>query len=203
LGTIAATSFYPAKNLGAAGDGGAVTTDDPQLARAVRLLGAHGSETKYVHESVGFNSRLDAAQAIVLSAKLWRLRAWNERRRAVAARYRELLDGVEGIELPPEADGEEHVWHLYVVQLDERQRVHDELEAADVQSAIHYPVPLHRSAALEGRVRVVGGCTVAERAAGRILSLPMFPHLDDESVVRVATAVRAALRQPERSPAWV
>lgn len=194
LGRIAATSFYPGKNLGAAGDAGGVTTDDPELARAVRLLGSHGSERKYEHERLGFNSRLDAVQAIVLSAKLRRLEQWNARRRAVAAVYDALLHDIEAVRLPVVAEGNEHVWHLYVVRVGERDRVAAELAAAGIATGIHYPVPLHRSPALAGeRVRDTG-CPVADAAADEILSLPIFPHMTAAQVVRVVQELRAAVR---------
>ena len=123
LGLAAATSFYPGKNLGAAGDAGAVTTDDPEVARRVRLLGSHGSPTKYVHQIVGVNSRLDTVQAVVLRAKLARLEKWNELRREAAARYAELLADLPGVRVPVSAACNEDVWHLYVVRTAERDRV--------------------------------------------------------------------------------
>lgn len=192
LGRIAATSFYPGKNLGAAGDGGAVTTDDPSLARTVRMLGSHGSERKYEHEVLGFNSRLDALQAIVLSAKLRRLEDWNARRRAIAAVYDVLLRDIEGIVLPAPAEGNEHVWHLYVVRLKERERVAEALAEAGIATGIHYPVPLHRSPALSDQRMRVADCPVTDAAADEILSLPIFPHMTASQVVRVSQVIREA-----------
>jgi dTDP-4-amino-4,6-dideoxygalactose transaminase len=177
LGTISATSFYPGKNLGAAGDAGAVTTDDADLAAVVRELGAHGSTVKYVHNRIGMNSRLDAVQAVVLSAKLKRLDRWNALRRAAAARYQELLADIDGVQLPKPRPGSVDVWHLYVVQVDDRDHVLAELGAAGIGAAIHYPTPLHLTAAYAGLDYRAGQFPVAEAAAGRILSLPMFPHL--------------------------
>lgn len=196
LGRIAATSFYPGKNLGAAGDAGAVTTDDASLARTVRMLGSHGSEHKYVHEVLGFNSRLDAVQAIVLSAKLRRLEDWNARRRAVASVYGALLHDVDGVALPVVAEGNEHVWHLYVVRVANREHVAAELDAAGIATGIHYPVPLHRSPALARQRMRVTDCPVADAAAGEILSLPIFPHMTASQVVRVARAMREAFGLP-------
>ena len=162
LGTIAATSFYPGKNLGAAGDAGAVTTDDAELARTVRELGAHGSTVKYVHDRIGMNSRLDALQAVVLSAKLKRLEGWNALRRRAASRYRELLAGLDGVQAADATAGvNADVWHLYVVQVDERDRVLAELGVAGIGAGIHYPTPLHLTAAyadLGDRRWPVPGC---------------------------------------------
>ncbi|GAA1956414.1 DegT/DnrJ/EryC1/StrS family aminotransferase [Agromyces allii] len=196
LGRIAATSFYPGKNLGAAGDGGAVTTDDPELARRVRMIGSHGSERKYEHEVLGFNSRLDAVQAIVLSAKLKRLEDWNARRRAVASVYDALLHDLEDVVLPVTAEGNEHVWHLYVVRVPDRERVAADLAAAGISTGIHYPVPLHRSPALAGSLMRVSDCPVTDAAASEILSLPVFPHMTAHQIVLVVEALRMAFGRP-------
>jgi len=197
VGLAAGTSFYPGKNLGAAGDAGAVTTGDADLARAIRMIGAHGSERKYEHDVFGFNSRLDAVQAVVLRHKLERLPVWNAARRAAADRYAELLRDVEGIRLPVTVDGNEHVWHLYVVRIDaavaDRDRVLAELNAAGVGAALHYPYPVHLTRAFAGLGDGVGSFPVAERAATEILSLPMFPHLTSAMQERVATEVATAL----------
>lgn len=180
LGRVAATSFYPGKNLGAAGDAGAVLTDDPAVAEFVRNFGAHGSSVKYVHDRAGVNSRLDAVQATVLRAKLRRLDRWNAARRAAAARYAEMLADIPGVRVPATRPGNEDVWHLYVVQVAERDRVLAELGDAGVGAAIHYPTPLHLTAAYAGLGYQEGQFPVAEAAAQRILSLPMYPHLTME-----------------------
>lgn len=193
LGDIAGTSFYPGKNLGAAGDAGAVLTGDAQLAQQVRLLSAHGSRTKYVHEVVGRNSRMDAVQAVVLSAKLERLAGWNELRRQAAARYDELLAGVAGVTLPQQAAGNQDVWHLYVVQVEERDRVVAELNAAGIGAGIHYPYPVHLTQAFAHLGYKEGDFPVTERAAGRILSLPLYPHITEEQQRRVADALTSVL----------
>jgi len=192
-GTIAATSFYPGKNLGAAGDAGAVTTDDDDLARAVRLLGNHGSATKYVHDTLGFNSRLDALQAVVLRHKLRRLADWNDLRRAAARRYHELLADMAKLALPAPAVGTDHVWHLYVARVAERDRVLAHLNAQRIGAAIHYPVPVHLTGAFRGLACGAGSFPVAEAAAQEILSLPMFPQITVEQQERVADALREAL----------
>jgi dTDP-4-amino-4,6-dideoxygalactose transaminase len=199
LGRIAATSFYPGKNLGAAGDAGAVLTNDSALASVVRSLSAHGSSIKYVHDRPGINSRLDAVQAVVLRAKLVRLELWNDARRAAAERYGELLAPLaqEGtIVLPESRYGNVDVWHLYVVQLEDRNRVASELEAEGIATGIHYPTPVHLTDAFSHLGYRAGDFPVAEAAADRILSLPMFPHLTAEQQERVAHAVFRATRLP-------
>lgn len=192
IGHVAATSFYPGKNLGAAGDAGAVLTDDPDIAERVRNLGAHGSSVKYVHDRVGVNSRLDAVQAAVLRAKLRRLDNWNAARRAGAARYSEQLAEVPGVRVPTVRPGNEDVWHLYVVQVDERARVLAELTAAGIGAAIHYPTPLHLTAAYAGLGYRQGQFPVAEAAGDRILSLPMFPHLTSDLQAMVVAELTTA-----------
>jgi dTDP-4-amino-4,6-dideoxygalactose transaminase len=192
LGRVAATSFYPGKNLGAAGDAGAVLTDDPAVAEHVRNLGAHGSSAKYVHDRIGMNSRLDAVQAVVLSAKLRRLDAWNSARRAAAERYAELLAHVPGVRAPRVRAGNDDVWHLYVVQLDDRDRVLRELADAGIGAAIHYPTPVHLTGAYAGLGYRDGDFPVAEAAATRILSLPMFPHITADQQRAVVEALAAA-----------
>ena len=185
LGRVSATSFYPGKNLGAAGDAGAVLTDDPAVAEIVRNLGAHGSSAKYVHDRVGVNSRLDAVQAAVLRAKLRRLDGWNAARRAAAARYAELLADVPGVRLPTVRPGNEDVWHLYVVRVAERDRVMAALDANGIGVGIHYPTPVHLTEAYAHLGYRRGSFPVAEAAAGQILSLPMFPHLTHAQQERV------------------
>lgn len=192
LGRIAATSFYPGKNLGAAGDAGAVLTADAGLAEAVRVLAAHGSAQKYVHSRIGMNARLDAVQATVLRAKLRRLEGWNEARRAAADRYGELLAGIEGVRLPVVRPGNTDVWHLYVVRVAERDRVLSALGAAGVGAGIHYPTIVPRTQAYAGAHDTPGRFPVAEAAADQILSLPMFPHLTQRQQERVAEVLAAA-----------
>ncbi|MER7798020.1 DegT/DnrJ/EryC1/StrS family aminotransferase [Microbacterium sp. NPDC096154] len=193
VGAIAATSFYPGKNLGAAGDAGAVTTSDAALAETVRSLQAHGSTTKYVHDRVGVNARLDAVQAVVLRAKLRRLEAWNAARRAAACRYAELLGGVGDVRLPVTRAGNVDVWHLYVVRVAQRDRVAAALADAGVGAGVHYPTPLHLTGAYAHLGHLRGEFPVAEAAAERILSLPMFPHLVEAQQTAVADALRAAV----------
>ncbi|NVM94407.1 DegT/DnrJ/EryC1/StrS family aminotransferase [Arthrobacter wenxiniae] len=193
FGLAAATSFYPGKNLGAAGDAGAVTTDDPDIAEQVRMLGGHGSSSKYVHDVVGMNSRLDAIQAVVLSAKLKRLPRWNGLRREAAARYGNLLAGVPGITLPMPMPEGESVWHLYVVQVDGRDRVLEAMHKSGIGAGIHYPTPVHLTKAFSYLGRGMGDFPVAETAAGRILTLPIFPHVTAEQQERVVASLRHAV----------
>ncbi len=193
LGRIAATSFYPGKNLGASGDGGAVTTNDEELAHNVRLVAGHGSVVKYKHEVVGVNSRLDSVHAVTLNAKLARLDRWNALRRAAADRYEELLSDVRGVRVPTSLNGNADVWHLYVVRLADRDRVLAELNGAGVGAALHYPEPWHLTQAYSHLGYREGACPVAERAAKEILSLPMFPHLTHEQQVVVRDALSVAV----------
>jgi dTDP-4-amino-4,6-dideoxygalactose transaminase len=193
LGTVAATSFYPGKNLGAAGDAGAVTTDEVRIAAEVRRLRNHGSSTRYVHDVVGMNSRLDTVQAVYLRAKLDRLEKWNDLRVRAAARYDSLLAGVSGVRRPlPGADGQ-HVWHLYVVRVAERDRVLAELGRAGVGAGIHYPHPVHLTGAYAHLGLGRGTAPVAEAAAGEILSLPMHPHLTEAVQERVVDVLAHAV----------
>jgi dTDP-4-amino-4,6-dideoxygalactose transaminase len=196
LGHAAGTSFYPGKNLGAAGDAGAVTTNDPDVAARVRLLGAHGSTVRYQHEAIGMNSRLDTVQAVVLSAKLRRLHGWNRRRRDAASRYGSLLAGLPGLVLPSSAEGNIDAWHLYVIRVDERDRVLAELHAAGVGAGIHYPVPVHLSAAYRELNLGRGDFPVAEQAADTILSLPIYPHITADQQEYVVERLAAAMGMP-------
>ena len=193
IGVAAATSFYPGKNLGAYGDAGAVLTNDDAIAETVRKLHDHGSRVKYEHEIVGWNSRLDTLQAVVLAAKLERLPDWNAARRAAADRYRELLAAYDDIVVPTTAPGNEHVWHLYVVQVPERDEVMAALQAAGLEVGIHYPIPIHLQPAFAGYAGGRGTFPVAEAAADSILSLPMHPHLRPEQQEHVATLLGQAV----------
>ncbi|HVQ92608.1 MAG TPA: aminotransferase class I/II-fold pyridoxal phosphate-dependent enzyme [Mycobacteriales bacterium] len=192
LSVAAATSFYPGKNLGAYGDAGAVVTDDDELADRLRLLGAHGSPRKYEHPTFGVNSRLDTIQAVVLRAKLARLAEWNFDRQAAADTYAELLKGVPEVRLPVAAAGNVHVWHLYVVRVPSRDAVLADLQAAGIGAGIHYPTPIHLTGAFAGTGRP-GEFPVAERAAGEILSLPIYPGIQREQQERVADALATAV----------
>jgi dTDP-4-amino-4,6-dideoxygalactose transaminase len=191
LGDIAATSFYPGKNLGAYGDAGAVLTASSELAERVRLLREHGSPRKYEHSVLGFNSRLDTLQAVVLSAKLARLEGWNQARRAAAARYDTLLADLPVVR-PVVAEGNVPVWHLYVVQVEHRDTVLGRLHEAGIGAGIHYPTPIHLTGAFSDLGKP-GDFPVAEAMADRILSLPLYPEITPEQQERVVTALRAAV----------
>lgn len=190
VGHLAGTSFYPGKNLGAYGDAGAVTTQDAALAEKVRLLSQHGSPSKYVHSTLGFNSRLDTLQAVVLHAKLKRLDAWNVLRQEAAEYYSSLLDGVAGVRTPVTLEGNTHVWHLYVIRVAERDRVLKHLQDNGVGGQIHYPTPIHQSGAFAS----AGAFPHAEQTAGEILSLPMFPGITRAQQDRVVEVLVEAVR---------
>jgi dTDP-3-amino-3,4,6-trideoxy-alpha-D-glucose transaminase len=193
LGHAGAHSFFPTKNLGAAGDAGAVTTDDTVLAERLRALRNYGSRVKYVNIERGFNSRLDEMQAAFLRVKLPRLDTWNDRRRVLAARYSDRLRDVPGLALPRPPQWAEPVWHLYVVRTDRRAAVVAALEKAGIGSLIHYPIPPHLQQAYADLGRGAGTYPLAERLAETVLSLPIGPHLPVESVDEIAAVVRAAL----------
>ena len=193
LGALAGTSFYPGKNLGAYGDAGAVTTWSSDMAQRIRAMRNHGGESKYDHQVLGVNSRLDTLQAVVLSAKLKRLAAWNERRRQAAQRYASLLADLPDVVTPSVMGGNEHVWHLYVVQLPRRDQVLAAMQAAGIGVGIHYPQPVHRTPAFADLAGAGGCLKVSENAAERILSLPMFPSITADQQERVVTALREAL----------
>lgn len=193
FGVAAATSFYPGKNLGAYGDAGAVLTAAEPIAARLRRLRNWGSESKYHHPEIGFNSRLDTLQAVVLAAKLRRLDAWNAARQRAAARYDELLTGVEGVATPRVLAGNQHVYHLYVVRVPRRDQVLASLQAAGIGAGVHYPTPLHLHGALRHLGYREGDFPVAEAASGEILSLPLHPHLTEAQQERVVDCMRRAL----------
>jgi len=194
LGDIAATSFYPGKNLGAYGDGGAVMTADDELAERVQLLRNHGGIRRYEHDRVGVNSRLDSLQAVVLSSKLALLDAWNEQRREAAERYRSWLQDVPGVVLPRTVAGNGHVFHLYVVRVPDRDRVVQKLNDAGIGAAIHYPTPVHLLKGYASLGYTRGDFPAAERAADEIMSLPIYPGITPEQQERVVAELRRALK---------
>jgi dTDP-3-amino-3,4,6-trideoxy-alpha-D-glucose transaminase len=193
LGQAGAHSFFPTKNIGAFGDGGAVTTDDAAVADRLRALRNYGSKVKYVNIERGFNSRLDEMQAAFLRVKLKHLDRWNEQRRAVAARYDDKLAGIPGLTLPRAPQWAESVWHLYVVQTPLRAELMKALDAAGIGSLIHYPIPPHLQQAYADLGRPKGTFPLAERLAETVLSLPMGPHLKNDAVDKVADVIRRTL----------
>lgn len=193
LGRAGCFSFYPGKNLGAYGEGGAVVTNDPEVAERVRLLRNHGSWRKYQHEIIGYNFRLEEIQGAVLAVKLGHLDRWNQVRREHAVRYGELLTASDSLWLPRECAYAYHVYHLYVVQVDDRDRLQRMLKEAGVQTGIHYPVPVHLQPAFASLGYKEGDFPEAERQARRVLSLPIFPELTAEQIMRVAEAMSRQL----------
>ena len=193
FGDVAATSFYPAKNLGAWGDAGAVTTRSSEVADRVRALRNYGSETKYEHAVVGFNSRLDTIQAVVLAAKLQRLDAWNALRREGAARYAQLLADLPAVRLPAVLPDNEPVWHIYAVRVPQRDRVLEALREAGIGAMVHYPTPIHLQPAFRMLNHRLGDFPNAERAAEEMISLPLFPGITASQQEEVAHVLGEAL----------
>jgi len=188
LGRVGCFSFFPAKNLGACGDAGAVVSDDEAVLARVRMLADHGRTEKNRHEAVGVNSRLDALQASILRVKLRHLDRWNEARRSAAVRYRELLTDI-GLVLPQGAAGSEPVWHLFVIRTPGRDDLRRRLHASGIETGIHYPVPLHLQPAFSHLGGGEGSLPVSEAAARSILSLPLFPEITDEQLRLVRDAI--------------
>jgi dTDP-4-amino-4,6-dideoxygalactose transaminase len=198
MGSAAAFSFYPGKNLGACGEGGAVTTNDADLARHMRMLRDHGQSQKYYHDVEGYNGRLDAIQAGILLVKLKALAEWNERRRENAKRYDELLNAlVPQIVLPYEPSWSKAVYHLYVVRVADRARFQKDLADAHIGTGIHYPVPLHLQKAYKSLRYQPGDFPVAEHVATEIVSLPMFPQLTADQQRKIAQSITKCL-QPSK-----
>ena len=191
-GKAGAFSFFPSKNLGGAGDGGLITTDDDDFADHLLRLRNHGSSRPYYHDELGFNSRLDELQAVVLRAKLRHIRAYNEGRRRVAMAYRRNL-AEAAVHLPNEAVEGAHVYHQFVIQASNRDEVREALQAADIASAVYYAVPLHRQPVFTPYVGEAH-CPVADRVAQRVLALPIFPELAKEEVERIAAVVEGSAR---------
>jgi len=205
LGRAAGFSFYPGKNLGACGEGGAVTTNDEQVARRVRMLRDHGQAQKYYHDMEGYNGRLDAIQAGILQLKLRHLDRWNDARRACARRYRDLLAGQPDVTLPFEPFWAKAVHHLYVIRTDDRVGLMRHLAEAKIGTAIHYPIPLHLQKAYGHLAYHQGDFPVAEKLASQIVSLPMFPQLradQQEIVAQELLGFLVGLRQSSESRSY-
>lgn len=191
MGRFGAFSFYPSKNLGAYGDAGALVTDDPELADRVRTMRNYGQRAKYDHVDLAWNRRLDTLQAAILRVKLPHLDQWNASRRRLASIYDELLVD-SGTTTPFVQPDVEHVYHLYVIQADARDEVHSALAAEGIASGFHYPVPIHLQEAYRAMGFGPGSFPVTESAAKRVISLPMYPELDQADVRRVAEIVSAS-----------
>lgn len=197
-GLAGAFSFYPGKNLGACGEAGAVTTSDAAVAQRMRMIRDHGQAKKYYHDVEGYNGRLDAIQAGILSVKLKHLGDWTKKRQAAARKYRELLGPVpEGIILPHEPEWSRAVYHLYVVRAPDREALQKHLGEAQIGTGIHYPIPLHLQKAYAGMGRAPGSLPVTEKIAAEIVSLPMFPGITEEQQSRVVERVREFVSCPK------
>lgn len=199
MGHVGCFSFFPTKNLGGCGDGGALTTNDPDLAATARMIGEHGSRVRYYHEAIGINSRLDTVQAAILQIKLRHLNQWNAQRGAVAEQYHHLLAEVPGIHRPSVPTGGEAVWNQYTLRLEAaaqdgtvRDRVREQLRQLGVIAMVYYPIPLHEQTVYQS-LGQAGTLPNAEQAARQVLSLPMFPELQPEQQQQVVSALQEAL----------
>jgi dTDP-4-amino-4,6-dideoxygalactose transaminase len=202
FGDVGIFSCYPTKNLGALGDAGVIVTRDPQVAARLRRLREYGWRERNLSIETGVNSRLDELQAAILRVKLLHLDAGNARRRAVAGRYRSRLKGLP-IELSPDRPGSESANHLFVVEVEERDNLRSRLRADGIDTAVHYPNPVHLQPAYIGRIRTACSMQVTEAAAGRILSLPMYPEIGDEAIDRVCSALaRSVPLSLDRATTW-
>jgi len=192
MGLLGCFSFYPGKNLGAYGEGGAIVTSDPALATKVRLLRSWGEEVRYEHKHRGFNYRMDGVQGAVLGVKLKYLEAWTEARRSHAAEYTRRLNGTAA-SAPTERPASRHVYHQYVVRVPERDAWRAALTEAGVQTGVHYPIPVHLQPAYADLGYSRGDFPIAEQAAAEVLSLPMFPEMTDQQIESIATVFRAGV----------
>lgn len=191
MGLAAAFSFYPGKNLGACGEGGAVTTNDVEMARKMRMLRDHGQSKKYYHDVEGYNGRLDAIQAGFLSVKLKHLAEWNELRRDAAIRYKAFFGtATEGVTMPFEPSWSRAVYHLFVIRVEDRIQLQKHLAHEQIGTAIHYPVPLHLQKAYASLGYGLGSFPVTERVTEEILSLPIFPALASDALERTVRQVK-------------
>lgn len=195
MGLVNATSFYPGKNLGAYGEGGAVMTNDSEIAARIARLRDHAQSGRHHHIEIGYNWRLDGFQGAVLSIKLKHLDMWNDRRRLIAARYNEALTGLAGVRLLGQHAWADPSWHIYPLFHDKRDQFRSALERRGVQSGVHYPTPVHMQPAYAHLNLQPGRLPQSERAAASVLSLPMFPELGDDEVASVISAVTGAARE--------
>ena len=195
LGDAAAFSFYPTKNLGALGDGGAIVTDDPEVAEQARLLRNYGERERYQSVRRGWNSRLDTLQAALLTAKLARLDAWTARRREIAERYLSALADTE-LGLPVEAEDRQHVYHLFVLVVEDREGFRETLAQAGIQTLVHYPRPIHQHPAYRHLAPLGDALRECERLSNQVVSLPLFPELREDEIEAVVAGVRGAVGAP-------
>jgi dTDP-4-amino-4,6-dideoxygalactose transaminase len=195
IGKIASFSFYPGKNLGAYGEGGAITTNDAELAHKAKLYREHGSSKKYYHQTLGHNYRMEAIQGAVLKVKMKYINQWTEKRRAIASLYKDLLKDEEQIILPFEAPYSKHVYHLFVIQSEERDLLMQHLNDNGVSTGLHYPVPLHLQECFKDLGYKNGQFPETEKIASKGLSLPMFPEMTVEQVEYVASQIKTFFRK--------
>ena len=195
LGTVNATSFYPGKNLGAYGEGGAAMTNDPEMAARMRRLRDHAQQGRHNHVEIGFNWRMDGFQGAVLAIKLTKLDAWNARRREIANRYLQEFEGLEGVRTMPKHGWSSPIWHIFPVFHDRREDFRAALEKRGVQSGVHYPIPVHLQPAYAHLGVAKGSLPHSERAAATEISLPMFPELTDAQATEVIAAVKAVANE--------
>ncbi len=195
MGVVGCFSFYPGKNLGAYGEAGAVTTNDPEVAERIRVFRDHGQPKRYYHDLVGWNGRMDGFQGAVLHAKLPYLEDWNEARRQKAELYRKHLNGWDGVVLPREAEYARHVYHLFPVRVKNRDRVLQALAEKGIQCGIHYPLPIHLQKAYAFLGHQPGDFPVAEKVAEELISLPIYPELSEEQIVYVAESLKEVLQK--------
>lgn len=189
FGILNATSFYPGKNIGAMGDGGALTTDDEAYSKRARMIGNYGSSVKYHHDLIGINSRLDEFQAAVVKAKLPHVKAWNELRRSIARQYMDALKDCSAVRLPQLVQPEGHVFHLFVIHVDDRDGLQAHLAEDGIQTIIHYPIPPHLQKAYSDLGYKKGDFPIAEKLAQECLSLPLFPGMSEEQVEHVTGSI--------------
>jgi dTDP-4-amino-4,6-dideoxygalactose transaminase len=190
IGNAGCFSFYPGKNLGAYGEAGAVVTNDAELAHKIRMLRDHGQASKYHHNVIGWNARMDGLQGAVLRTKLKYLRRWNEARRTNAQIYNELLDGIQDLALPYETDHTKHVYHLYAIRVQDRDELGTALREKGIHCGIHYPIPIHLTEAYQYLGLERGRFPIAEEHADQLLSLPMFPELNRAQIEHVANEIK-------------
>jgi dTDP-4-amino-4,6-dideoxygalactose transaminase len=193
LGDAGCFSFYPGKNLGAYGEAGAAVTNDPAMAARMRIIRDHGQSKKYHHELIGWNDRMDGIQGAILSAKLQYLSAWNEARRKNAHLYTKLLGGVDGVVVPEEAPYARHIYHVYAVRVQNRDKLMSALGEKGISCGIHYPIPIHLTGAYKFLGLEKGNFPAAEKCADQFLSLPMFPELAEEQIEYVCSTIKSLL----------